>query len=190
MSWTIERHEPVTELLNSWITHNDLKSANQLKSIIYYHLKGIVKSQLTKKSSSNSLIEQLPNTTSLLHEVLVQLSPPTEIFENREQFYTSLASLVRWMLLDDIKAKNAKKRVNNNESLTDFISLPDDPAPYLNFDNALSKLAELAPRSYQVALLHYFLGYGIEDISSELTLKKSTIYNELSTAKAYLRTQC
>ena len=177
-------------LLNSWIAHNDLKSANQLKSIIYYHLKGIVKSQLTKKSSSKSLIEQLPNTTSLLHEVLVQLAPPKEIFENREQFYTSLASLVRWTLLDDIKAKNAKKRTSEDENLTDFISLPDDPTPYLNFDNALSKLAELAPRSYQVALLHYFLGYDISAISTELTIEKSTIYSELSTAKAYLLTQC
>lgn len=190
MSWSLERHEPVTELLNSWIAHNDLKSANQLKSIIYYHLKGIVKSQLTKKSSSKSLIEQLPNTTSLLHEVLVQLAPPKEIFENREQFYTSLASLVRWTLLDDIKAKNAKKRTSEDENLTDFISLPDDPTPYLNFDNALSKLAELAPRSYQVALLHYFLGYDISAISTELTIEKSTIYSELSTAKAYLLTQC
>lgn len=185
-----EQHQPVTKLLNSWVTKNDLTSANQLRSIIYYHVKGIVKKQVAIKSSSQTLLDQLPNTTSLLHEVLVQLSPPKEIFDNRAQFFTSLASFVRWMLLDDLKAKNAKKRTSNSDNLTDFIPLSEDIEPYINFDNALSKLAKLAPRSYQVALLHYFLGYDINDISSELTLKKSTIYNELSTAKAYLRTQC
>jgi DNA-directed RNA polymerase specialized sigma24 family protein len=94
------------------------------------------------------------------------------------------------MLLDDLKAKCAQKRSNNNENITEFISLPEDPEPYILFDSALSKLAVLAPRSYQVALLHYFLGYDIEDIGVELTLGKSSVYNELSTAKAYLRTQC
>ncbi|GHG03188.1 ECF-type sigma factor [Thalassotalea marina] len=179
-----------TQILNCWVVQNDLNSANQLRSIIYYHLKGIVKKQITNKSSSNTLLEQLPNTTSLLHEVLVQLSPPKEIFDNREQFFTSLASFVRWVLLDDLKAKSAKKRTANSESLIDFISLPDELEPYINFDNALSKLANIAPRSYQVALLHYFLGYDIDNISAELTIKKSTVYNELSVAKAYLRTQC
>ena len=182
--------EPVTELLYSWVTTNDLHSANQLKGIIYYHLKGIVKKQLIKKNSSAKFINQLPNTTSFLHEVLVQLSPPTEIFDSREQFFISLASFVRWMLLDDLKAKNALKRTNNVESITELMPLPEDPEPYINFDNALSKLADLAPRAYQVALLHYFLGYDIKEISEELSLKKSTVYNELSSAKAYLRTQC
>lgn len=190
MTINTTQHEPITELLNSWVIHNDIKSANQLRSIIYYHLKGIVKKQITSRRSSKKLLEQLPNTTSLLHEVLIQLSPPKEIFDNREQFFTSLASFVRWMLLDDLKTKNAKKRTNSSENITDFIPLPEDPEPYILFDSALSKLAELAPRSYQVALLHYFLGYDIEDIGVELTLGKSSVYNELSTAKAYLRTQC
>lgn len=190
MTLNTTQHEPITELLNSWVIHNDIKSANQLRSIIYYHLKGIVKKQITLKASSHKVLEQLPNTTSLLHDVLLQLSPPKEIFDNREQFFLSLASFVRWMLLDDLKAKCAQKRSNNNENITEFISLPEDPEAYIIFDSALSKLAKIAPRSYQVALLHYFLGYDISDIGSELTLKKSTIYSELSAAKAYLRTQC
>jgi len=181
---------PVTELLNSWVMHNDLTSANQLRSIIYYHLKGIVKKNIINKHSSAQLLEQLPNTTSLLHEVLVKLSPPKEIFDNREQFFVSLASFVRWMLLDDLKAKSAQKRTDSDKYITDLIAFPDDSEPYIRFDSALTQLSKLSPRSYQVALLHYFLGYNIQDLCDQLTLKKSVIYNELSTAKAYLRTQC
>lgn len=187
---TLKDTHGVTVLLNSWIEQNDLNSANQLKSIIYYHLKGLVKKQLINKSSSKTVLEQLPNTTSLLHEVLVKLSPPQEIFDNREQFFVYLASFVRWVLLDELKVKNAKKRKRPDDNWSDIFQLPEDIDVYINFDNALSKLEKISPRAYRVALLHYFLGYGIKDISSELTLKKSTVYNELSTAKAYLRTQC
>lgn len=192
-SLTTQEEQPFTEILNSWVVDNDLDSANQLRSIIYYHLKGIVKRQIStkaQKGASQNLIDQLPNTTSLLHDVLASLTPPSEIFDNREQFYLSLASFVRWMLLDDLKAKSAKKRNQEHEYLTDFLVQIDDPEPYFLFDGALSKLQELSPRSYNVALLHYFLGYDIEDIKTELGINKSTVYNELATAKAYLRTQC
>ena len=183
-------NEPFTEILNNWVVNNDLHSANQLRSMIYHHLKSIVKKQIACTKKTNHLAEQLPNTTSLLHEVLVQLTPPKEIFKNREQFYLSLAQFVRWVLLDDLKAKNAQKRVHQQEYITEFLPIAENLEPYILFDNALSKLEKLSPRSYKVALLHYFLGYEISDIGVELTLNKSTIYNELSTAKAYLRTQC
>ncbi|MFT6836237.1 MAG: RNA polymerase sigma factor (TIGR02999 family) [Francisellaceae bacterium] len=185
-------NENFTVILNTWITYNDLTSANQLKSMVYYHLKGIVKNQIANKSkrtNSTKLLEQLPNTTSLLHDVFVQLVPPQEIFDNREQFYVSLALFVRWMLLDELKAKNAQKRCFNNEKVTDLLSFPDDNEPYFIFDEALSKLEKLSPRCYKIALLHYYLGYEITEIKTELNIKKSTVYNELSTAKAYLRTQ-
>jgi len=189
----LPEEQPFTETLNNWVVSNDLDSANQLRSIIYYHLKGIVKKQISDKaakSSSAHLIDLLPNTTSLLHEVLASLTPPKEIFDNKEQFLVSLASFVRWMLLDDLKAKSAQKRTHDNPILTEVLSLPESPEPFLMFDRALSKLEQLAPRSYNVALMHYFLGHDIEDVTLALNIEKSTVYNELSTAKAYLRTQC
>jgi RNA polymerase sigma factor (TIGR02999 family) len=185
--------QPFTQILNRWIVNNDLDSANQLRSIVYYHLKGIVKNQISdkaKKSTSQQLIDQLPNTTSLLHEVLASLTPPKEIFDNKEQFLVSLASFVRWMLLDDLKAKSSQKRTKNETRVTELLSLAEEPEAFLTFDKALSKLEQLLPRSYSVALMHYFLGHNIEQITTALNIEKSTVYNELSTAKAYLRTQC
>lgn len=188
-----QEEQPLTEILNRWIVDNDLDSANQLRSIIYYHLKGIVKKQIStkaKKGASQNLIDQLPNTTSLLHDVLASLTPPSEVFDNREQFFLSLESFVRWMLLDDLKAKSTQKRTQEQAYITELLIQIDDPEPYHLFDAALTKLQTLSPRSYKVALLHYFLGYDIEDVKTELGINKSTVYNELSTAKAYLRTQC
>lgn len=184
--------ENFTVILNTWVVNNDLKSANQLKSMIYYHLKGIVKNNIkniAKKSKATQLLEHLPNTTSLLHDVFIRLKSPDEIFDNREQYFISLAAFVRWMLLDELKAKNAQKRCGEEESITHLLNMSDAPETYILFDEALTKLEALSPRCYKVALLHYYLGYEIPEIKREFNIEKSTIYNELSTAKAYLRTQ-
>ncbi|WP_218420038.1 ECF-type sigma factor, partial [Alteromonas lipotrueae] len=145
-----------TEVLNAWVINNDLKSANQLRSIVYYHLKGMVKKQISKKAESDnalSLLDKLPNTTSLLHDVIIKLTAPDEIFENRQQFYASLAVFVRWMLQDEIKKRSAKKR---NSDLEDAVQITDasiDAGLYLSFDNALSSLENVSKRCYQIALL-------------------------------------
>jgi DNA-directed RNA polymerase specialized sigma24 family protein len=94
------------------------------------------------------------------------------------------------MLLDDLKAKSTQKRTQEQAYITGSLIQIDDPEPYHLFDTALTKLQTLSPRSYKVALLHYFLGYDIEDMKTELGINKSTVYNELLTANAYLRTQC
>ena len=182
-----------TEVLNAWVINNDLKSANQLRSIVYYHLKGMVKKQISKKAESDnalSLLDKLPNTTSLLHDVIIKLTAPDEIFENRQQFYASLAVFVRWMLQDEIKKRSAKKRTNELEDVVQITNASIDSGLYLSFDNALSSLENVSKRCYQIALLHYYLGQNVGEITSQLNLSESTVYNELSAAKAYLRVQC
>lgn len=180
----------ITQVLNAWVIKRDVASANKLRSIVYFHLKSVVQKQVSHRKSLVSAFDALPNTTSLVHDVLIKLAPPKELFDNRKQFYLSLASFVRWMLLDEIKSKTAKKRVLDNQVITELFLQEDNFEPYLLFDDALSKLQGLAPRAYNVAMLHYFLGCDLDDIETELQIKKSTAYNELSTAKAFLRTQC
>lgn len=193
MSLSIQ-DDDFTEVLNAWVINNDLKSANHLKSIVYYHLKSIVKKQVSKraeKSAENQLLEDLPNTTSLLHDVWIHLTPPIEIVENRQQYFESLALFVRWMLLDELKAKSAKKRNCNaqSEQVTELLEISLDSDPYFSFDLALSSLEALSPRCYRIALMHYYLGYSVEEITAKLKLKKSTVYNELAAAKAFISTQ-
>lgn len=182
-----------TVVLNQWVVSNDLDSANQLRSMVYYHLKGIVKKQIdsaARTQRSQHIVDKLPNTTSLLHDVIIKLSAPDEIFDNREQFYTSIALFVRWMLQDELKKRLAKKRNDEFISPALFTDLSTDSFLYVNFDNALSALERANARCYKIALLHYYLGQNVEEIQTQLSLSGSTVYSELSAAKAFLRVQC
>lgn len=192
MNKSAHEQKDFTLILNTWINNGDIASANQLKSMVYLHLKGIVKKQINEKAkhlTSTSLLEQLPNTTSLLHDAFMLLVPPKEIMDNREQFYTSLALFVRWLLLDELKAKQAQKRSSKQENFTKLLSIHDQQDPYFSFDDAFSGLKKLAPRSYKIALLHYYLGFDVTEIMPIVSFNKTTVYNELATAKAYIRTQ-
>lgn len=182
-----------TVVLNQWVVSNDLDSANQLRSMVYYHLKGIVKKQIdsaARTQRSQHIVDKLPNTTSLLHDVIIKLSAPDEIFDNREQFYTSIARFVRWMLQDELKKRLAKKRNDEFISPALFTDLSTDSFLYINFDNALTALERANARCYKIALLHYYLGQNVEEIQTQLSLSGSTVYSELSAAKAFLKVQC
>jgi len=187
-----QQNNNFTTILNAWSVNGDINDANKLKSMVYYHLKGIVKKQIADKASTDdslAIAEQLLNTTSFLHEVLIQLIPPQSIMNNREEYYLSLALFVRWMLLDELKAKQAKKRSYEKESITQLLNLDDSSDPYFHFDDAFLQLKKLAPRSYNIALLHYYLGFKVTEMTDIVSLKSAMIYNELATAKAYIRSQ-
>lgn len=187
----VEVAKDFTQVLNSWVTDHNLKSANQLRGMVYFHLKGMVKKQIEhhRSRSSNQIIDYLPNTTSLLHDVLIELSVPDEIFDNRKQFFVSLALFVRWMLLDEIKKRRAKKR-SPHQNHVSLLNESLNSSAYLDFDNVLSNLKPLSERCYEVALLHFFLGFEVIDISDKLGVGKTTVYNEIASAKAYLRAHC
>lgn len=187
----MEVSDDFTQVLNSWVIDHDLASANQLRSMVYFHLKGMVKKQIEhqRTRSSNQIVDYLPNTTSLLHDVLLELSAPEEIFDNRKQFYVSLALFVRWMLLDEIKKRRAKKRSPQQENVT-LLSEALNASAYLDFDNVLSDLEPLSERCYEIALLHFYLGLEVVEISNKIGLGTTTVYNEIASAKAYLRAHC
>jgi len=181
-----------TQVLNQWAIDHSNENAQKLKSAVYYHLREVVQVTIEKKAArdlSTQAIEQLPNTTSLLHEVLIKLAPPDQIFNSRLEYIRSLASFVRWMLLDELKAKNAQKRNAIDGNLQSLLNWQVEADPYYSFDIALTKLENLSKRCADIALMHYFLGYSVSEIADNVGLKKSSVHNELATAKAFIRSQ-
>jgi RNA polymerase sigma factor (TIGR02999 family) len=188
-----KKTDNITLLLNKW-GNGDIGSGNILKEQIYFHIKNITKYQINKKNSENersNTFEQLPNTTSLLHNVLMELPYPDEVIENRRQYYKSLALFIRRMLLDELKIQNAQKRGGGSEqvSITEILFHGEDNHAYLFFDEALSKLEALSKRCFEITLQYYFLGLSIAQLMQNFSVSEKTIYRDLNAGKAFLRTQ-
>ncbi|MGL1959075.1 MAG: ECF-type sigma factor [Colwellia sp.] len=183
----------ITVLLNDW-GNGDIDSGNILKEQIYFHIKNITNDQLNKKkveNEKNNTFEPLPNPTSLLHDVLMELPYPDEIIENQQQYYKFLALFIRRMLLDELKIQNAQKRGGNSKqvSVTELLFHSEDNQAYLFFDEALSKLEALSKRCFEITLQHYFLGLSIAKLTQSFSVSEKTIYRDLNAGKAFLRAQ-
>lgn len=183
----------ITLLLNKWGC-GDIDSGNILKEQIYFHIKNITKDQINKKNIENErshTFEELPNPTSLLHNVLMELPYPDEVIENRQHYYKSLALFIRRMLLDELKIQNAQKRGGGSEqvSITEILFHGENNQAYLFFDEALSKLEALSKRCFEITLQHYFLGLSIAKLMQNFSVSEKTVYRDLNAGKAFLRTQ-
>ena len=189
----IRGQDNFTEVLNQWVVSNDLDSANQLRSMVYYLLKHIVKKQIRgvkRVQRKKDIADKLPNTTSILHDIIIELTAPDEIFDSREQFYTHIALFVRWMIQDELKKRLAKKRTADLQSEVLLPELATESFLFVEFDNALTALEKANERCYRIALLHFYLGQEVEQIQTQMSLSNSTVYSELSAAKAFLKVQC
>ncbi|QTL37800.1 RNA polymerase sigma factor [Pseudoalteromonas viridis] len=164
------------------------ESEKKLKALVYYHLKCVCSSHLKeykKQVDATFILDQLPNTTCLLHQSLMELVPPSYGLEHKTQFNRYLSLFIRNMLRDEIRKLNAQKRTPPYYWTEEATDAPPDQ--YLALDSALSQLAKQHPTKADIFSQHYFLGLEPEQLAQQLNISTATVYRELKAAKAFIR---
>ena len=90
----------LTQLLFSWVS-GDVICGERLKAVIYNHCHLICKQHIRRKRKNDKTTEaeilEYLNTTSLLHNLLLDLVPPAEYHVNRAEFYDYISRIIRNM---------------------------------------------------------------------------------------------
>jgi RNA polymerase sigma factor (TIGR02999 family) len=109
-------------------------------------------------------------------------------FENREHFFAVSAHLMRQILVEYARRRNAAKRdggfklsLEENIAVAKFRSVD-----VLALDDALKGLATLDPRQSRIVELRYFAGLSIEETSRVLDVSPATVKREWATARLWL----
>lgn len=132
------------------------------------------------------------NTTSLVHELYLQLARGQVRFEQSRQFFAYAARAMRHLLIDRARERGRlrhggeRRRVELSESLADPSTIDD--GRLLELDDALRKLAREDARAAEIVELHYFAGLSMEQIASILQCSQRTVYRDWRYARAYLHT--
>jgi RNA polymerase sigma-70 factor (ECF subfamily) len=108
---------------------------------------------------------------------------------NRAHFFGLAAVLMRQILVDHARRKQADKRGGG----VTMVSL-DDASPaaqpssvdVLALDEALAALAAFDPRQCRVVELRFFAGLSIDEASEALGISPATVEREWALAKAWL----
>jgi RNA polymerase sigma factor (TIGR02999 family) len=174
-------HE-VTLLLDKWAKGNQ-EALNELTPLVYKELRQLAASYLRKERQDHTL-----QPTALVHEAYLRLVDQTSPnWQNRSHFYGVAARLMRQILVDHARRKQAGKRAGQNVTLEDAVSFHKERSRDLvALDTSLTALERIDPRKCKAVELRYFGGLSTEEIAQALDVSSNTVLRDLRLAEAWL----
>lgn len=174
----------VTKLLADW-QRGDKSAFAQLVPLVYEELRRVARARLRDERDGHTL-----QTTALVHEAYVRLVDLDRMtLRDRGHFFAMAARLMREILVDHARRRNAGKR--GAAVATVALGEVDPAAPetsidLLALDHALAELSRLESRLSQVVELRFFGGLSIAETADTLAVSPATVERDWVMAKAWL----
>ena len=179
--------QAVTELLVAW-SDGDKAALDELMPAVSDELRRRAQRYLSRERPGHTL-----QTTALVHEAYLRLIDQKSVnWQNRAQFFGIAAQMMRRILINHAKQRQAKKRegyatkVSLDAAVNFFEKREVD---LMALDEALNGLAALDPQQTQIVELRFFGGLTIEEVSEVLGISPATTKREWDSAKLWLRRQ-
>ena len=153
--------------------------------LVYDEMRRLAHRYLRRERPGHTL-----QSTALVHEAFVRLTgnaPPQ--WEDRAHFFGIAAHLMRQILVEYARSRNADKRGGAMIKLA--IDSVDEPSakPDLDIvalDDALNDLARIDPQQSRVVELRFFSGLSIEDTAEVMGISESTVKRDWNAARVWL----
>jgi len=129
-------------------------------------------------------------TTALVHEAYLRLGKRQGLWESENHFMRTAARTMRRVLVDHARRKRAAKKGGTwkREPLDPVVeTLERSAEDLLCMDEALDRLAATDPRLARVVEFRFFCGFTVEETARALGVSKTTVKEDWSLAKAWLR---
>jgi RNA polymerase sigma factor (TIGR02999 family) len=175
--------DEVTRLLNEMSAGGE-SSPDRLLELVYDDLRRLAGVYMQNERADHTL-----QATALVHEAYVRLVDWKSVsWQNRAQFFSVAAEVMRKVLIDHARARQTQKRGGHKLVLDEAISLPDRrPIDLIALDEALQSLEKLDPRQAKIVELRFFGGLSIEETAYILKVSESTVSRDWLFAKAWFQ---
>jgi RNA polymerase sigma factor (TIGR02999 family) len=173
----------VSRLLHAW-GRGSLQAREDLVPLVYQHLRERAAAYLRHERRDHTL-----QPTALVNEAYIRLQGQQRVtWLNRAQFFGVAAQIMRRILVDHARERQAAKRAGGVK-----VTLEDDMGiaqpvngELLMLNDALQELAHLDERQAHIVELKYFCGLSEEEVAETLSLSRATITREWQSARAWL----
>jgi len=177
-------NQDITQLLREWSDGSE-RALDELTPIVYSQLRLLAGRIFSGESQGHTL-----QPTILVNEVFQRLIGKEIDWSDRNHFYALSSRLMRRILVDHAKAKQAEKRGGAAIRVSyceDHLSTEtSDIADVLALDAALCELDSFDSRKAKVLELYFFAGFTYREVADVLSVAESTVHQDLRTAKAWL----
>ena len=179
------RSEGITELLLKW-NDGDATALEQLMPLVYNELRQLAARYLKHERANHTL-----QPTALVNEAYLRLVDQQKVeWQNRAQFFGLAAKVMRNILIDHARSRQAAKRGGNNFRVSFASDRYGDVKPQIELlavHEALERLAEFDPQKARIIELRFFGGLSIEETAVVLDIGHATVERDWRLARAWLR---
>ena len=177
----------VTRLLDQW-GQGDRQALNEVIPLVYDELRRLAHRHMAHERAGHTL-----QATELVNEVYLKLKDARGArWENRTQFFTVAAQMMRRILVDYARRHARAKRGGGAQKVTldDAMLVSHEKADeMLALDEALTKLEQFDQRKSQIVILRFFAGLTVEETAEALSVSVETIFREWRLTRAWLHSE-
>ena len=175
--------DDVSTLLRAW-TDGDQRALDRLTPIVYDELHRLAHYYLKRERAGHSF-----QTTALVNEAYMRLVDYKRMqWQNHAHFLAVSAQAMRRILVDRARRRNVKRGADAEHVSLDAeaVLCTDRSTDFVSLDDALTTLAERAPRKAKVVELRFFGGLSVDETAEVLHVSPITVMREWKSAKAWL----
>ena len=175
--------DDVSAMLRAW-SDGDQRALDRLTPIVYGELHRLARRYMRGERPGHSL-----QTSALVNEAYLRLVDYKRMqWQNRAHFFAVAAQLMRRILVDHARRRNAKRggRVPHVPLEDAAVVGSETPTDLVALDDALNALARLDPRKVQVVEMRFFGGLSVDETAAVLKVSPVTVMRDWSSAKAWL----
>lgn len=162
----------------------DPSAASALFTTLYSQLHRLAKRELSRQGFPVTL-----SATTLLHNAYVEMADKDgQIFPDRARFMGYAARVMRGLIIDHARSRQALKRGGQFE-ITTLGAGEDkvvDHRELVKINDALDELAKAEPALAEIVDLKFFCGFTFAEIGAMKDLSERTVQRQWEKARIYL----
>ena len=174
----------ISGLLHAW-GQGDLQARDTLLPVVYGELRRCAASYLRRERPDHTL-----QPTALVNEAYIRLAGQDRVhWKNRAHFFGLAAQMMRRILVDHARERQAAKRPGSAIRLAfdERIGAREQrDCEILLLEEALRELTLIDARQGQIVEFRYFAGMSEQEVAEVLSVSRSTVTREWQTARAWL----
>ena len=174
----------VTQLLQDW-HGGDKEALDKLMPMVLDELRRIAIGHFAREAPGHTL-----QPTAVVNEVYLRLVDADRVdWQCRAQFFGITARLMRQVLVDHARGRNAEKRwggVRRTTIEVDRIASDGREVDLIALDDALNEMARINPEGSRIVEMRYFTGLTLEEVAEVLGVGRSTVKRRWRAAKLWL----
>jgi RNA polymerase sigma factor (TIGR02999 family) len=180
----------ITRILSA-IDQGDSHAAGQLLPLVYDELRKLAAQKMAQEAPGQTL-----QATALVHEAFLRLvasgdasAPREQHWNSRGHFFAAAAEAMRRILVENARRKHrarhggGRRRIDLDHACAIVEPPPDDLTA---LDEALSRLAALAPVRAELVKLRFFGGLTMPEAAQALGVSLATAERHWTFARAWL----